>query len=91
LSPDGRRLAVNVREGDGDIWVYDLDRGVKTRFTFDSAAEALGAWTASGDEIAYASNRGGNFEDLILFAPVDDIGYGTPWPHRLARGLVSQT
>ncbi|MCW5977214.1 MAG: hypothetical protein KIT09_04015 [Bryobacteraceae bacterium] len=26
LSPDGRSLAVEVRDGDSDLWVYDLDR-----------------------------------------------------------------
>ena len=62
LSPDGRRLAMEVREGDSDIWVYDLDRPIKTRFTFDSAAESLGAWTPSGDQIIYASNRNGSFD-----------------------------
>src|SRR5262249_11170771 len=49
LSPDGRRLAVEVREGDPDLWVYDLDRGIKSRFTLDSVVKFLGAWTPSGD------------------------------------------
>jgi Tol biopolymer transport system component len=62
LSPDGRRLAVEVMDGDADLWVYDLDRGIKTRFTSDSAVETLGAWSASGDQITYASTRGGNFD-----------------------------
>src|SRR5262249_1314003 len=77
LSPDGHKLAVEVREGDADVWVFDLDRGVKSRFTFDPALERLGAWTPSGDEITYASNRsrtfhifsktwGGNSESRLL-------------------------
>jgi Tol biopolymer transport system component len=85
LSPDNRRLVVEVGEGDPDTWIYDLDRGIKTRFTFDSAAEILGAWTPSGDEITYASNRGGNFdifskpsngngEATLLFASPQDEG-----------------
>ena len=62
LSPDGRRLAVEVMEGAPDIWVYDVERGIKTRFTFDSVPVALGAWTPQGNEITYASNRGGNLD-----------------------------
>ena len=64
LSPDGRRLAVTLRDGDPDIWIYELDRGIKTRFTFDPDMEDIGAWTPSGDEITYASNRAGNFTIL---------------------------
>jgi Tol biopolymer transport system component len=59
LSPNGRRLAVAAVEGDPDLFVYDLDRGIKSRFTFDSDAERLGGWTHSGDQITYASNHEG--------------------------------
>src|SRR5215471_20224322 len=62
LSPDGRKLAVEIAEGDPDIWIYDLDRGIKSRFTFDSSPELLGAWKASGDEFLYSSNPSGNFD-----------------------------
>jgi len=60
LSPDGRRLAVAAVEGDPDLFVYDLDRGIKTRFTFDSARETPGAWTPSGDQITYSSAQDGH-------------------------------
>ena len=62
LSPDGRRLAVEIGDGDPDIWIYDLDRGIKSRFTNDSALEVLGAWKPSGDEILYSSSRNGNVD-----------------------------
>jgi eukaryotic-like serine/threonine-protein kinase len=50
LSRDGRKLAVEVADGDPDIWFYDLDRGIKSRLTFDSSVELPGAWKTSGDE-----------------------------------------
>jgi len=59
LSPDDHRLAVVNREGAPDIWVYDLERGIKTRFTFDSAP-MVSAWT--GDRITYSSRRNGSFD-----------------------------
>jgi Tol biopolymer transport system component len=85
LSPDGRRVAVQIRDRDWDIWVYDLERGIKTRFTSDAAAEQLGAWSPSGDEIVYASNRNGNFD--IFSRPSNGNGeprllVGTPLNER---------
>jgi len=42
LSPDGKRLALTVlKDGNFDIWVYDLERGVPTRLTFNDAADTV--------------------------------------------------
>jgi Tol biopolymer transport system component len=60
LSPDGRRLAVAIEDKDADIWVYELERGIKTRLTMDGAHANNVAWTPSGEEIAYASSQRGN-------------------------------
>jgi Tol biopolymer transport system component len=59
LSPDGRKLAVQIRDSavDVDLWMYDLDRGIKTRFTFDSAPHTVSAWSPSGNEITYGVYR----------------------------------
>jgi serine/threonine-protein kinase len=36
LSPDGRRVAVSgVENNNSDIWIHDLERGTKTRLTFE--------------------------------------------------------
>src|SRR4029077_8758586 len=38
LSPDGKRLVAQIldlRTGNSDLWVYDPERGIKTRFTFE--------------------------------------------------------
>jgi hypothetical protein len=37
LSNDGRKVAVTIGKDAGDIWLHDLDRDVRTRFTFDPA------------------------------------------------------
>jgi Tol biopolymer transport system component len=68
LSPDGRKLAIALREGDIDIWIYDLDRGIKTRLTADAANEGLGAWTPAGDALTYFSNERGN-ADIFSKSP----------------------
>jgi Tol biopolymer transport system component len=59
LSPDGRKLAVEIVDGNPDLFVLDLGRGIDTRFTFDQANEALGSWTPSGNQIVYASGQDG--------------------------------
>ena len=58
LSPDGRRLSLTVlREGNWDIWVYDLDRQVATRLTFDEATDTEQVWSPDGREIVFSSDR----------------------------------
>jgi Tol biopolymer transport system component len=60
LSPDGSRLALSVlRDGNWDIWVYDLDRGVATRITFGEGYDADPAWSPDGRWLSFASDRDG--------------------------------
>jgi serine/threonine-protein kinase len=55
-SPDGSRLAFTAAEaGNWDIWIYDLERNSKTRFTFDSTLDGFARWSPNGDEILYAA------------------------------------
>lgn len=56
LSPDGERLAVAVTEtGNRDIWIYDLARGSRTRFTSDPKPEASPSWSPDGAHLVYWS------------------------------------
>ena len=82
LSPDERHVAVRGREGGNtDIWIHETDRPIKTRFTFDSAAGEIAAWTPSGNEITFSSWRSGNGD--LFTKPADGSGeaevlVGTP-------------
>jgi dipeptidyl aminopeptidase/acylaminoacyl peptidase len=63
LSPDGKRAAVSMLSGTNrDIWIYDIPRAVRTRFTFDPAAEVGPIWSPDGARILFSSNRTGNFD-----------------------------
>jgi eukaryotic-like serine/threonine-protein kinase len=74
LAPDGTRAVVQVIDssGNGDLWIYDLERQVKGRFTFDSADDGFPVWSPSGDLILFASRRSG--ESLMWVKPVDGGG-----------------
>ncbi len=60
LSPDGKRLALNIGEGagDSDAWIYDFDRNALTRLTFDKSTFRP-SWTPDGKRLVYASTSGG--------------------------------
>jgi Tol biopolymer transport system component/aminoglycoside phosphotransferase (APT) family kinase protein len=73
LSPDGRTIAVNVRNEKGwDIWIQESGQTNLTRFTFEGGAIATPAWSASGDEIFYGRMIGNNAD--ILARPLRGDG-----------------
>jgi serine/threonine-protein kinase len=59
VSPDGRRLALAIRNADGaDIWIKTLgERGAPTRMTFEKD-NGRPAWTADGRTVLFVSGNG---------------------------------
>jgi serine/threonine protein kinase len=63
LSPDGRRVALfRGVSGNIDIWLLDVERGVPTRLTFDSADDVGPHWSRDGSRIVFSSNRNGEHD-----------------------------
>jgi Tol biopolymer transport system component len=63
LSPDARRAVVDVfdpRSGTSDLWIYDLQRNVPTRFTSESPSDKNAVWSPRGDGILYSTEQGGS-------------------------------
>ncbi len=65
LSPDGQHLAVGNDEGGGDVWTYDLVRGVLSRLTFHAGWDRSPAWTPDSQRIVFNSARGGSSGTLF--------------------------
>jgi eukaryotic-like serine/threonine-protein kinase len=60
LSPDGKRLATAVVEGDyGNIWVYEREQDAATRLTFMQGYEGYPVWSPDGRHIVFSSSRNG--------------------------------
>ena len=60
LSPDGTRVALDVRDVENDIWVWDLTRETLTRLTFAAEDDRHPVWTPDGQRVVFASLRGGS-------------------------------
>ena len=59
LSPDGTRAAITIFGSRSDIWVKQLDRGPKSRLTFEGEANFHPSWTADGRYVSFVSVHGG--------------------------------
>jgi Tol biopolymer transport system component len=65
LASDGKRGAVSLFDRarrTRDIWLVDLARGLRTRFTFDPAEESASVWSPDGDRVVFNTNRRGHFD-----------------------------
>lgn len=70
LSPDGKRLAVCIKEpgGNRSIWVFDLAGQTRTRLAFEAPDNTNATWSPDGSEIAYGANLGGHRDVYVRSA-----------------------
>ena len=59
ISPDGTRVALDVRDQENDVWTWDLRRQTLTRLTFDRSQDENPIWTPDGRRIIFDSARAG--------------------------------
>ena len=55
LSPDGTRVALDVRDQESDIWIWDLARETLTRLTFNPAQDEYPVWTPDSTRVVFGS------------------------------------
>ncbi len=75
FAPDGQRLAVQqINEGQSDIWVYQWERDIVTRLTFDLTSEQKPVWTHDGRRLVLTSNRADKPGSNLYWQRADGTG-----------------
>jgi Tol biopolymer transport system component/DNA-binding winged helix-turn-helix (wHTH) protein len=74
LSPDGQHIAMyRTVDGNSDIWLMEVERGVRERFTLDAAGEVNPVWSPDRRRIAFSSNRDGAYDLYVQSISSPDI------------------
>jgi eukaryotic-like serine/threonine-protein kinase len=77
LAPDGQQVAVSrIVQGDLDIWLIEVARGVASRFTFDRASSPL--WSPDGSRLVFRSIRKDRDGDDLFEKPANGATDGQP-------------
>jgi len=63
ISPDGKTVAFSYR---GDLWTVPVAGGAATPVTVAAAYDTAPVWSPDGKQIAFASDRYGNFDVFVM-------------------------
>ncbi len=81
LSHDGKRVAAVISEkNNGDVWVFDLARGTRTRITFAPGWDIAPTWSPDGKALYYTVASSSEIMEVA------SDGSGTP--RRVRDGFV---
>ena len=86
FSPDGQRIALDLRDQENDIYIWDVSRRTLRKFTTGGYIEQDPVWTPNGLRIAFSSTGTGRTN--IYWQAADDF---TGTPERLTTGANTQT
>jgi hypothetical protein len=65
LSHDGKKLAFGLGDPAADVWVIDLERGTKTRLSFDANLNSSAVWSPDDSKVVYMVTKKGNLAQLV--------------------------
>ena len=73
ISPDASLVALDIRDQDGELWIWDMARETLTPLTFDPANDFYPVWTPDGRHVAFGSARSGGRQQ-VYWKAVDGTG-----------------
>ncbi len=71
FSPNEKNLAISlldIKSGNTDIWLYDIERDTWTRFTFGPSSQRWPIWSPDGQSVVYSSFDDSSFNLFIRSA-----------------------
>jgi eukaryotic-like serine/threonine-protein kinase len=74
ISPDGTRVALDIRDQENDIWIWDLKRQTLTRLTFDPGLDRAPVWTPDGRRVIFSSQAQNSGQGNLFWKPADGTG-----------------
>ena len=74
ISPDGTKVALDVRDQENDIWIWEFSRQTLTRLTFAPEYDGDPVWTPDGQQVVFSSGRGGEASYNIFLKAADGTG-----------------
>ena len=94
LSPDGKRVMYERREGNtnqwGDVSVFDLERGTDTRITYTGGLAVRSAWSPDGRRFAYTRVASAGNRGALMIGSTDGVGIADSIPITTQSMFVSQ-
>ena len=74
VAPDGKRVALDMRDqqGDLDLYLWDIARATLGKFTSEPAFDGGPVWTPDGTRVVFASSRAGPVNPFLQ--PADGAG-----------------
>jgi serine/threonine protein kinase/dipeptidyl aminopeptidase/acylaminoacyl peptidase len=92
LSHDGKKIAYrffDITNRQNDVWLYEINGGRSTRFTFDLGSDGSAFWSPHDDSVVFSSDRNKKIDLFIksangtgteqLLVKSDDNKYVTDW------------
>ncbi|MEQ1760496.1 MAG: protein kinase [Vicinamibacterales bacterium] len=72
ISPDGTKVALDIRDQEQDVWIWDLARATLQRLSFDPGQNRGPVWSRDGQRVAFS--RPVNAAEEIYWQAADGSG-----------------